>query len=186
VRLALFADGYCWGYLELLRDRTGPHLTTEEAEFLLRLSAPMAKAIRAALTCVSSPTTDVAHGPGTLILDAHDTIQATTPEADQWLWPAPVPTPSPSRLSSPPRHPFFGVEAVSREPAEVGDAAVLTVESEHNVLGPGELCDEAIQPRLGRPRSGHLCQEQEVAPPPTSVHSRDALRLHATVPVADR
>jgi hypothetical protein len=74
VRLALFADGYCWGYLELLRDRTGPHLTTEEAEFLLRLSAPMAKAIRAALTCVSSPTTDVAHGPGTLILDAHDTI----------------------------------------------------------------------------------------------------------------
>ncbi|MGH3899184.1 MAG: LuxR C-terminal-related transcriptional regulator [Pseudonocardiaceae bacterium] len=85
LRLALFADGYCWGYLELLRDHTGPHFTTEEAEFLLRLSTPMAKALRAALTCVSSPTPNVAHGPGTLILDTHNTIQATTPEADQWL-----------------------------------------------------------------------------------------------------
>jgi hypothetical protein len=85
LRLALFADGYCWGYLELLRDRTGHHFTTEEAEFLLRLSAPMAKALRAALTCVSSPATDVVHGPGTLILDAHNAIQATTPEAEQWL-----------------------------------------------------------------------------------------------------
>jgi hypothetical protein len=85
LRLALFADGYCWGYLELLRDRTGHHFTTEEAEFLLRLSAPMAKALRAALTCVSSPATDVVHGHGTLILDAHNAIQATTPEAEQWL-----------------------------------------------------------------------------------------------------
>lgn len=85
LRLALVADGYCWGYLVLFRDRTGRHFTTEEAEFLLRLGVPMAKALRAALTCVSSPTTDVPHGPGTLILDAHDAIQATTPEGDQWL-----------------------------------------------------------------------------------------------------
>lgn len=85
LRLALFADGYCWGYLELLRDRTGGHFTTEETEFLLRLSAPMAKALRTALTCVSAPITDLAHGPGTLILDARDAIQATTPEGDQWL-----------------------------------------------------------------------------------------------------
>jgi DNA-binding CsgD family transcriptional regulator len=85
LRLALFADGYCWGYLELLRDHTGGHFTTEEAEFLLRLSAPMAKALRAALTCVSSPATDVPLGPGTLILDVHNEIQATTPQGDQWL-----------------------------------------------------------------------------------------------------
>lgn len=85
LRLALFADGYCWGYLELLRDCTGHHFTAEEAEFLLRLGAPMAKALRTALTCVSSPTTDVPPGPGTLILDAHNAIQATTPEGEQWL-----------------------------------------------------------------------------------------------------
>lgn len=47
LRLALFADGYCWGYLELLRDRTRQHFTTEEAEFLLRLAAPMTKGLRA-------------------------------------------------------------------------------------------------------------------------------------------
>jgi hypothetical protein len=85
LRLALFADGCCWGYLELLRDRTAHYFTTEEAEFLLRLGAPMAKALRAALTCVSSPTTDAPHGPGTVILDVHNAIHATTPEADQWL-----------------------------------------------------------------------------------------------------
>ncbi len=85
LRLALVADGYCWGYLILLRDRTGRHFTTEEAEFLLRLGVPMAKALRAAFTCVSSPATDVAYSPGTVILDAHDAIQATTPEGDQWL-----------------------------------------------------------------------------------------------------
>lgn len=85
LRLALFADGYCWSYLELLRDCNGHHFTTEEAEFLLRLSAPMAKALRAALTCVSSPTTDVPQGPGTLILDADNAIQATSPEGNQWL-----------------------------------------------------------------------------------------------------
>ncbi|MGA9311477.1 MAG: hypothetical protein WBV74_14040, partial [Pseudonocardiaceae bacterium] len=45
----------------------------------------MAKALRAALTCVSAPTTDVPPGPGILILDAHNAIQATTAEADQWL-----------------------------------------------------------------------------------------------------
>ncbi|MCA1677048.1 MAG: hypothetical protein LC799_34335, partial [Actinobacteria bacterium] len=104
LRLSLSADGYCWGYLELLRDRAGRHFTTEEAEFLLRLGVPMAKALRAALTGVSAPTADVPHGPGTLVLDAHDAIQATTPEGDQWLtllrsyaipaealFPAPVP-----------------------------------------------------------------------------------------------
>lgn len=104
LRLSLFADGYCWGYLELLRDRTGRHFTAEEAEFLLRLGAPMAKALRAALTHVSALTTDIPHGPGTLVIDAHDAIQATTPEGDQWvtllrsyatpaeaLLPAPVP-----------------------------------------------------------------------------------------------
>ncbi len=102
LRLALVADGYCWGYLILFRDRTDQHFTTEEAEFLLRLGAPMAKALRAALTCVSSPATDVPHGPGILILDAHDAIQATTPEGDQWLallcslaLPAGSPSPAP-------------------------------------------------------------------------------------------
>ncbi|HEV7449821.1 MAG TPA: LuxR C-terminal-related transcriptional regulator [Pseudonocardiaceae bacterium] len=138
LRLALFADGYRWGYLELLRDRTGGHFTTEEAEFLLRLSVPMAKALRAALTCVSSPTTDVAHGPGTLILDAHNVIQATTPEADQWLallrsyaipiealFPAPVPVLSmAARLRSLPEYPGAlptaaqaGVRVRTRTPA---------------------------------------------------------------------
>jgi hypothetical protein len=72
--------------LPIRRDRTGGHFTTEEAEFLLRLAVPMAKALRTALTCVSSPTTtDVPPGPGTLILDVHNAIQATTPEGDQWL-----------------------------------------------------------------------------------------------------
>lgn len=65
----------------MLRDHTGHHFTTEEAGFLLRLAVPITKALRAALTCVSSPTTGVAHGPGTLILDAHNAIQATTPAA---------------------------------------------------------------------------------------------------------
>jgi DNA-binding CsgD family transcriptional regulator len=85
LRLALVVDGYCWGYLFLLRDHTGPHFTTEEAEFLLRLSVPMAKTLRSALTGVSSPITDVAHGPGTVILDSHDAVQATTAEGAQWL-----------------------------------------------------------------------------------------------------
>jgi DNA-binding CsgD family transcriptional regulator len=118
LRLALFADGYCWGYLELLRDRTGGHFTTEEAEFLLRLAVPMAKTLRAALTCVSAPTTEVPPGPGILILDAHNAIQATTAEADQWLallrsyaipaealFPAPTPVLSvAARLRSLPGH----------------------------------------------------------------------------------
>jgi len=85
LRLSLFADGHCWGYLELLRDRTGGYFTTEESEFLLRLGAPMARALRAALTYVSAPTTDIPHGPGTLVIDAHDAIQATTPDGDQWV-----------------------------------------------------------------------------------------------------
>ncbi|MGH3513403.1 MAG: hypothetical protein ACRDQH_05335 [Pseudonocardiaceae bacterium] len=100
LRHALFADGYCWGYLELLRDCTGGHFTTEEAEFLLRLSAPMAKALRAALTCVSAPTTDVPPGPGILILDAHNAIHA--PRRRTSGWPCSVHTPSPPRRSFPP------------------------------------------------------------------------------------
>lgn len=104
LRLSLCADGHCWGYLELLRDHTARHFTPEEAGFLLRLSVPMAKALRAALTCISAPTTDVPPGPGTVVLDARDVIHATTPEGDQWLsllrsyatpeealFPAPVP-----------------------------------------------------------------------------------------------
>jgi hypothetical protein len=75
--------------LPIRRDRTAGHFTTEEAEFLLRLAVPMAKALRTALTCVSSPTTThVPPGPGTLILDVHNAFQATTPEA---LFPAPMP-----------------------------------------------------------------------------------------------
>jgi hypothetical protein len=59
----------------------------------------------------------------------------------------------------------LGVEALSREPAEVCDAAVLTAESERNMLSPGKRCGEAIQPRLGRFRSGYLCQQKKVTPP---------------------
>ncbi len=138
LRLALVADGYCWGYLILFRDRTGGHFTTEEAEFLLRLGVPMAKALRAALTCVSSPATDVPHGPGTLILDAHDAIQATTPEGDQWLalfrsytlpgellFPAPIPALSvaarlrslPGYSGAPPPAAPAGVRVRTRTPA---------------------------------------------------------------------
>ncbi|MGH3822188.1 MAG: LuxR C-terminal-related transcriptional regulator [Pseudonocardiaceae bacterium] len=125
LRLSLCADGHYWGYLELLRDRTGRHFTAEEAEFLLRLGAPIAKALRATLTCISAPTTDVPHGPGTLILDAHDVIQAITPEGDQWLtllrsyaipaealFPAPVPVLSvAARLRSLPEYSGAGPTA---------------------------------------------------------------------------
>ncbi|MFL6123844.1 LuxR C-terminal-related transcriptional regulator [Actinophytocola sp.] len=85
LRLALLADGQCWGYLELLREDTGRYFSLEEAEFLLRLGAPIAKAIRETLTRVEAPTTDLRRGPGTLVFDGNDVLAASTPEGDEWL-----------------------------------------------------------------------------------------------------
>lgn len=85
LRVALVADGYCWGLLEMVRDRTGRHFTADEADFVLRLGTPMARALRSALTAVSSPATDAPWDPGILVLDRRGTIGATTPEADAWL-----------------------------------------------------------------------------------------------------
>ncbi len=59
----------------------------------------------------------------------------------------------------------LGVEAMSREPAKIGDRAVLAVESERNVLGPRERGGEAIQPRLGRIIGRYPCQQEKVPPP---------------------
>jgi DNA-binding CsgD family transcriptional regulator len=85
LRLALLAEGQCWGYLELLREDSSRHFTVEEAEFLLRLGAPIAKAIRETLTRVDAPVTDLLLGPGTLVFDKDDVLCASTTEGDEWL-----------------------------------------------------------------------------------------------------
>jgi DNA-binding CsgD family transcriptional regulator len=104
LRAALLADTYCWGYMELLREDGARHFTLEEAQFVARLGATMAKAIRRALTRIGSTATGPTTGPGTLIYDADSVLLAATPEGEHWLamlradegpaearFPAPVP-----------------------------------------------------------------------------------------------
>jgi DNA-binding CsgD family transcriptional regulator len=104
LRAALVADKYCWGYLELLREFGPRRFTFEEAQFVARLGASMARAIRTALTRIGSPVIDVTGGAGTLIYDIRDNLLASTPEGEHWLavlrardspvetlFPAPVP-----------------------------------------------------------------------------------------------
>src|SRR2546430_2255030 len=85
LRLALLADGQSWGCLDLLREDSSRHFSVEEAEFLLRLGAPIAKAIRETLTRVDAPATDLLLGPGTLVFDGDNVLCASTVEGDQWL-----------------------------------------------------------------------------------------------------
>lgn len=85
LRAALIADGLCWGFMCLHRDRSSPGFTADEAGFLARLVLHLAEGIRTALLITEVGTVPACDGPGMLVLADDLAVVASTPAAERWL-----------------------------------------------------------------------------------------------------
>lgn len=88
VASAVFRDRFgCWGFLELWRIGRGAAFTGTEEEFLSRVAAPLAGALRrrqARTLDVVTPESDRG-GPVVLVLSPELEVRAQTPQTDRYL-----------------------------------------------------------------------------------------------------
>lgn len=85
LRAALVADGLCWGFMCLHRERSSPGFTADEAAFLARLAPHLAEGLRTALLIAEPDSVPESEGPGLLVLADDLAVIASTPSAERWL-----------------------------------------------------------------------------------------------------
>jgi hypothetical protein len=85
LRAARVADGSCWGYLALHRERGSPHFAASEARFVARLSEHLGECVGTALVIGSVATPAAPDGPGLLVLERDLSLASVTPVAQRWL-----------------------------------------------------------------------------------------------------
>lgn len=90
--VALTADGACWGMFHLYRERSDPHFSAEDAAAVVPTVPVLARRLRrAALEPVDGPSSG--DELGTIVIDRHHRLVASTPAADRWLSRLPQPVP---------------------------------------------------------------------------------------------
>jgi DNA-binding CsgD family transcriptional regulator len=85
LRAALLTGACCWGFLCLHRDRSSPHFTAAEMDYLARLTPHFAEGLRTALLLSSTTGPQVPDEPGLLLLAEDLSVVAITPAAERWL-----------------------------------------------------------------------------------------------------
>jgi DNA-binding CsgD family transcriptional regulator len=85
LRAALLTGACCWGFLCLHRDRSDPHFTAAEMDYLARLTPHFADGLRMALLLSSETGPSVPDEPGLLLLAEDLSVVAITPAAERWL-----------------------------------------------------------------------------------------------------
>ena len=83
LRAALVAGGTAWGAVGLLRD--GGDFRPDEVSFLRAASEPLGESIRRALLVQAMAADDAAPGPGLVLLDEEQRLEAMTPPAERLL-----------------------------------------------------------------------------------------------------
>ena len=85
LRVALMADGTCWGLLCLHRTSTGRGFTSGDAARIGAAATPIAKALRRALLMERAADDANPAGPGVLLLGHDDVLRSCTPAGARWL-----------------------------------------------------------------------------------------------------
>lgn len=85
LRVALLADGTCWGVLCLHRATASTGFTAAEAARLTAVAPPIAKALRRVLLIGAAAEGASVDGPGVLVLDRDGTLRSSTPTGARWL-----------------------------------------------------------------------------------------------------
>lgn len=86
LRAAFVTDGLCWGSVGLLRRPGSGDSTPPEAAFLHEVSGYLAQGFRTALLRAAAADDDAAsEGPGLVLLDEQQQVEALTPVAERLL-----------------------------------------------------------------------------------------------------
>ncbi len=85
LRAVLIANGACWGFMCMHRDRSRPPFTLAEAAFLARLTPHFAEGLRKALLLGSTLGATAPDEPGLLLLAEDLSVVAITAAAERWL-----------------------------------------------------------------------------------------------------
>ncbi|GAC1607729.1 MAG: LuxR C-terminal-related transcriptional regulator [Mycobacteriales bacterium] len=85
LRVALLADGTCWGLLCLHRAQARAGFDAADAVRLGALAPHIAGALRRALLTQQASSANAADGPGVALLDPDGTVRSSTPAAARWL-----------------------------------------------------------------------------------------------------
>jgi DNA-binding CsgD family transcriptional regulator len=85
LRVALLADGTCWGLLCLHRAQAHAGFDASDAARLGALSPHIATALRRALLTEQSAAETTGDGPGVALLDPDGTVRSSTPAGIRWL-----------------------------------------------------------------------------------------------------
>ena len=86
LRAAFVSDGTAWGSVCLLRERCSGDFTAEEASFLEEVAGHVGRGIRTALLLQEASATLIdAEGPGLILLDERQRLDAMTPPAERLL-----------------------------------------------------------------------------------------------------
>jgi DNA-binding CsgD family transcriptional regulator len=119
LRAAFVEDGTAWGSVCLLRERSSRDFTAEEALLLEDVSEQVGRGIRTALLLqAASASADDADGPGLVLLDERQRLEAMTPPAERLLQGlADAPRREPVRRELP-----YVVHAVAAKARLAGDA----------------------------------------------------------------
>ena len=85
LRVALLADGTCWGLLCLHRAQACAGFDAADAVRLRALAPYIAQAFRRALVAEQAAVEPTGDGPGVVLLNPDRTVQSSTPAAARWL-----------------------------------------------------------------------------------------------------
>jgi DNA-binding CsgD family transcriptional regulator len=85
LRVALVADGTCWGLLCLHRAQARAGFEAPDAARLAALAPYIAGALRRALLTEQVRAEPAGDGPGVALVDADGTVRSSTPAAARWL-----------------------------------------------------------------------------------------------------
>ena len=85
MRASIDASGVSWGSVMLLREDGRPDFSPVEAEFLASLGRHLAHGLRSSLLLPATAGPDDSEGPGRIVLDARDSIDALSGSAKRWI-----------------------------------------------------------------------------------------------------
>ena len=85
LRVALLADGMCWGLLCLHRAQAHAGFDVADAVRLGALAPHIAGALRRALLTRQASSANAGDGPGVALLDPDGTVRSSTPAAARWF-----------------------------------------------------------------------------------------------------
>lgn len=101
LRVSFVDASGCWGSAGFYRYGTGPDFTKQDEAFIAAVARPLGLGFRRALVLDLLDEDHPADGPGLIVLDASDEVQAISASAEAWLAKLPRETPDDECLPLP-------------------------------------------------------------------------------------